>query len=346
MRSSMKPYGSLAAVGGGKINLMNFTVLPDPGQASYTWAYMWGAGYDAARNLQWLQTTKAQGFNAVRIMSSNSPFDGPSKGVNDWPPIPLFRQRAAEFAQRCRELGLRILVCLSGSATCPFGITGRDGPTIIPGIVAYAQVWVEVARDVLLYFDAANEINNIYYVDPRTLAQELGPVTWPSPTAGVDAIVRRDCDYYIKALRTVTQDVPLTISITTSGGGDLVPGSKGWFDLQYDLSCDLHDMHLYWSEDDQPTVSHFQQFAQRDKYLGAYVVGEFGTNQTFSASRLNTLFRNVGDIARLPDCLGIGLWALTPQSTSPGLDLGYCSDVAGTMVRPEKAVHARDWPAY
>ena len=300
---------------GGKLKIMNFTVLPSP---VYQWSLMWSSSYSAARNLQWLQTIKIAGFNAVRIFTFNLPDDDATINTltnNQWPSVSLFRTRAAEFAQQCRSLGLSIVVTLGGDST---ELAGRNGDRMDANITATLQfmsVWEEIAPDLVIYYDLLNEMNVLS-------VGNANPTTWAASTNAA----RSDLFKYVRLARATTRK-PLTISVYVGSASALV--NNPWIDIQYDLSLDFHSIHTYYSGTTYATSADFIAFEARAKFLGRYVVDEFGPNQTFSTAQAAALMNAVGDIARRPRCLGLGMWCITPQDASASNDWGYCSDTAG-----------------
>jgi hypothetical protein len=315
----------------GKVKMMNFTVLPPP---YYAWPEMWGARYSLARNTQWVETARANGFNAIRIFTGPSPHDGLSAGVNSWPDLATFRARAREFAAMMRSKRMALNLTLASKSEA-LGTTTISRDAIIPGMIDYCRIWLDEASDLIVFVDAINEMNI------------QTPQSWGGGTqAAPNATARSDLFYYFDALRKVTRETPLTISVTTGGPGE-VAGANGWFDLQYDLGCDLHDIHCYWTAAAPPTKAHFDAFEDRSKFIGKYIVSEFGNQQQQSEAQIWALNNGMADIAARPACLGIGMWCIAPQAdtfSQPSNDFGFTADVAGTIVRAVKQASSVRWP--
>jgi hypothetical protein len=333
MRTSSRARSGIGRDFNGKLKMMNFTVLPAP---IYQWSLMWGSAYSASRNLQWLQTSKANGFNAVRIFSFGLP-DGDANGdpgltINNWPDMATMRIRAAEFAQQCRTLGFKICVTTGGNANELVGPNGDRLATNLPLCMAHLALWDEIAPDIILYYDLLNEMN--IFSNGNTL-----PTTWVANKTQM----RSDLFQLVTAARKITSK-PVTISVFTGSRADLTTNAAIYLDMQYDLSLDWHEIHCYWPVTSQPTPSDFATFEQRGKYLGRYNLPEFGTNGSNSDANTVVLFNTMGDISARPQCIGLGLWAIVPQSATASNDWGFCSDTAGTTVRTVKATNSAVWP--
>ncbi len=216
------------------------------------------------------------------------------------------------------------------------GRTAVDRTVIITGMIDYCRIWLDEAADLIVFVDAINKMNI------------QTPMPWGGGTqAAPNGTARSDLFFYFDAPRKVTKETPLTISVTTSGPEALTNGS-GWFDLQYDLGCDLHDVHCYWDNAAPPTKPHFDAFEGRSKFIGCYIVSEFGNNATQSDAVVRALNNGMGDIAARPACLGIGMWCITPQAATfsqPTNDFGFCADVEGTIVRQVKQASSAQWPS-